>query len=489
MARVPRGRLRGAGVSLIVNAMRRVRPPQAAAGFLVIAALAGVLVGATLLAAARAYDLPEVGDPAAAALKPSEERRLGEVLRVELRATLPLVHDIELNAYIQSLGSRLGASEKDFHFLLVNDKRINAFATPGGVIAVNSGLLLAAETESELAGVLAHEISHVEHRHLARLLALSRHDSWLHTFGLVAAILGGVYNSDLALAGAHLTQGLALERRFSYTQSFEHEADAGGQARLASAGFSPAGMPAFFARLARREGESRAPEFLRTHPLTAERLERAQERAARLGRGQAPSDTRFHFAAARLAALLDPRDFAHTEDATPLGLYRRAVAMTASGSGGEAARLLADLPEKSRSIEIGLALAQARLARGDAGGALAEARRLRRLYPRHPALLHIMAGALIRQGRARAALDTLNDIADRAPALPELFRRMGEAAEASGNARLAQEFLADYYAANGRLPEALKQLGLAEQGAPRAARERIAAKRERITALLQGMKK
>src|SRR5690606_6183983 len=183
--------------------------------------------------------------------------------------------DPEVTEYIRALGLRLSSQAHDgsqrFNFFMVRDTSINAFALPGGFIGVNAGLMLETQQESELAGVLAHEVAHVTQRHIARSLAAQSRNSLVSTAAMLAAILLGAAagGGDAAMAGVAAAQSLAIQQQISFTRSNESEADRVGLGILARAGFDPNGMPAFFETMARRAGtsEMNIPEMLRTHPV------------------------------------------------------------------------------------------------------------------------------------------------------------------------------------------------------------------------------
>ncbi len=169
----------------------------------------------------------------------------------------------------------------------MKDERINAFALPGGYIGVNSGLLLASETESELAGVLAHEISHVTQRHIARAAYDSQRTSIMSMAAMLAALVLGAASDmggDAMQGVVTASQALAAQRQINFTRAHEHEADRVGIELLSGAGFDPYGMASFFEKLGRRYGGSSqyVPEMLLTHPVSADRVAEARERARQL---------------------------------------------------------------------------------------------------------------------------------------------------------------------------------------------------------------
>lgn len=227
--------------------------------------------------------LPDLGSQAANFLSASDAEKLGKAFIRRSRYQQPYVSDPELVSYINRLGNRLlevsDDAEEDYQFYLIDNNVINAFAVPGGHIALHTAILVKSESESELASVIAHEISHVSQRHIARKLENSRYDSWIALGALLAAAAAG--GSDGAQAAFGIANASIIERQLSYSRAFESEADSLGIRLLSRAGFDPNAMPIFFKRLLdeSRINQSNAPEFLRSHPLTINRI---AESAARV---------------------------------------------------------------------------------------------------------------------------------------------------------------------------------------------------------------
>jgi len=275
------------------------------------------LLAALLLAVpgVLAQGLPDLGDVAQAGFTPLQERRLGESIMREIRADRAFYDDAEATDYINGLGNRLASrsteSRQDFEFFLIRDSQINAFALPGGFIGVNTGLMLAGQSESEVAGVLAHEIAHVTQRHIARMLQQQQQSSITSIATLAAALLLARVNTQAAEAAFAFGQAGAIQNQLNFTRENEREADRVGLQILDQAGFDPRGMAGFFERLQRatRVYESGAPSYLRTHPLTFERIADMQNRTEAMGYRQVPDSLEFQLIRAKLRAQLDaPRD-------------------------------------------------------------------------------------------------------------------------------------------------------------------------------------
>ncbi|MCL4721143.1 MAG: M48 family metalloprotease, partial [Gammaproteobacteria bacterium] len=266
------------------------------------------------LPAATGDDLPDIGSPADSVLSREREQQIGRAIYRSLLDTERVMSDPEIQEYVQDVGQRLASQAQDggfrFRFFVINDPAINAFALPGGYIGVHSGLLLAAATESELAGVLAHEISHVTQRHISRAVFANQRSSILTMAALFGAILlGAVGGGGDAVTGAiAAAQGAAVQQQINFTRANEYEADRVGVGVLAAAGFDPMGMPAFFETLARQTGPlaSQAPEFLRTHPVTVTRIAETRGRAAAYPRPAVQDSAGFVLARARIRVLTSP---------------------------------------------------------------------------------------------------------------------------------------------------------------------------------------
>lgn len=226
--------------------------------------------------------LPDLGSKASNYLTELEAEKLGRAFIRQSRYRLPYISDPELTGYINRLGQRLldvsDDAGADYNFYLIDNNVINAFAVPGGHIALHTAILTKSDSESELASVVAHEISHVTQSHISRKLENSRFDSWLALGALLAAAAAG--GADAAQAAFGITNASIIDRQLTYSRAYETEADSLGIRLLSRAGFDPQAMPRFFKRLLdeSRVNESHAPEFLRSHPLTINRIAESAER-------------------------------------------------------------------------------------------------------------------------------------------------------------------------------------------------------------------
>ena len=238
-------------------------------------------------APASGSDLPDLGSPAATVLSKADEYRLGAMIAHELRQQNALLEDPEVSEYVNNIGDRLASQSamgaQDFHYFVVRDTSINAFAVTGGYVFINAGLILATATESELAGVMAHETAHITQHHIARMLADQSRQSLPTIAALIGAILLGAIGGGQAAEGAiAATQGMAVQHQINFTRDNEWEADRVGIGYLAGAGFDPYGMGSMFETMARRQGLAATyiPAMLIDHPMDSDRVAEQHARAA-----------------------------------------------------------------------------------------------------------------------------------------------------------------------------------------------------------------
>ena len=304
------------------------------------------------------YDqLPDLGSSAATIISAREEQMVGDDFIRRARQHLPFISDPELLIYINEVGHRIAEAsnhpEQSFNFYLIEDSNINAFAVPGGHIAVHTGLILEAENEDQLASVLAHEVAHVTQHHIARGIEKSK-GSTLKTLATViaAAALGG----QAAQAALIYANASAIEKQLSYGREFEREADAIGIRSLYAAGYSPDEMPGFFRTLQRwsRIRESGAPEFLRSHPLTVSRISESAARTENYPDAPLADQTSFKYTKAKMRAMyaenipaelaLIEAEIVDTEDAAPADLrFSYALILMRANKYDQARSEIADL--------------------------------------------------------------------------------------------------------------------------------------------------
>ncbi|WP_417613876.1 M48 family metalloprotease [Oceanisphaera sp.] len=252
-----------------------------------------------------ANSLPDIGTAGVTAMSIEREARFGQAFTRFARANQPVINDPVLNEYVTDLGLKL-LSQADsvrfpFRFLLINDDSINASAFLGGVVQLHTGLFLYADNESELASVIAHEITHVTQRHIARYLESQSRSTPLTVAGLVGSVALAVVNPQAGMAALQTTLGLKMQSAINYTRDNEFEADRIGLRLLHNAGFDPEAMAGFFQKLADKyQFASTPPPMLLTHPLPTSRIAEARSRARDYPKQHYPESLDFQFAKARV---------------------------------------------------------------------------------------------------------------------------------------------------------------------------------------------
>ncbi len=255
--------------------------------------------------------LPDLGDSSGRLISPAQEKQLGDAFFRSLHRRIQINQDSEIQEYIQAIGRQLVANSdapsNPFHFFVVIDKQINAFAGPGGYIGINSGLILLSESESELAAVMAHEVAHVTQRHLYRAFEAASQLSLPTAAATLAAILLGTQSPELGQAALIAIQAGNTQFQIDFTRDNEKEADRVGIQTLVRSNFNPRSMPVFFERLQQssRFYGSSIPEFLRTHPVSASRISDTRGRADKFPYKQFPDSTGYLLAKAKLKVLTE----------------------------------------------------------------------------------------------------------------------------------------------------------------------------------------
>jgi predicted Zn-dependent protease len=371
--------------------------------------------------------LPTLGQPADLISDGPTEVRLGQAWLRQLRGSASLWPDPLVRDYIEGLLYKLSLHtslvQPNFSSVVVDDTQVNAFAVPGGVVGINTGLILTSDSEDELAGVLAHELGHLSQRHFARSQEANQYNQWLALAGLLASIAGvvagGAGAGDLGVAVGASAQAIAVQNQLRYSRDYEQEADRLGLQTLTEAGYDPRAMPEFFLKLdrsTRRLGY--LPEFLLTHPLSTTRLSDLARRVADSPRTALTSHPEFQFIQVRLqvaysqqldeliAAFRNSLDSESNTDASRLGLSLALLRKSDMvGARDALAPLLKSEPNRLdfRISDIDLDLATRNYA-----SAYDKARRSLALFPNQPSLLQRLTQAALPLGKAdsiRADLD------------------------------------------------------------------------------------
>lgn len=465
------------------------------------AVLAATLISGTAAAQDR-YNLPSLGLPADTVLSPQEEAKLGADVVAQMYAAGYIVDDPQLNDYLAQIGWRLAAVGSEhppqFHFYLIADNDINAFALPGGYIGVNSGLLVATHNESELAAVMAHEEAHVTQRHIARAANDNRVADLATWLAMLGAIIAGSANPNVVIGALSAGQAINYQRQINYTRGDEMEADRIGIRTLAAAGYDPRAMAEFFERL---EQQSRLygnqiPDILLTHPVDSVRVAEAQERAAQYPQRNVPSSFEYYLMRARARVLQTdlPSDavayYATQLSAgtdAPAERYGYAFALLQAGRAHAALHALQPLV-KAHPDQPNVVLLQASvlLQLNQDQPAVTALTKLLSDYPRYEPAILADAEALLQSGQPEAARQVLLSHDPALATNPQTYRLLGMIARRMGDIAEAQYQMANYYAARGDLRRALDQLdaGLSLSNIRDQQRAKLAARRRELIANL-----
>jgi predicted Zn-dependent protease len=430
-------------------------------------------------AALLAEGLPDLGDVSQTVLTPQQERQLGWQSMLQIRNSRQFLEDAEVNDYLNQIGYRLVEHSAEpgsgFEFFALNDYNVNAFAMPGGYVGVNVGLLLTTQSESELAAVLSHEIAHVTQHHTARIIAGTQSSSWESMAALAIAILASRSNSQASQAAIAGVQARAIQQQLDYTRTHEQEADRIGFEVLQKAGFNTHAMPEFLDRLqkATRLLENNAPSYLRTHPVTSDRIADIQNRVQKQPFLLLPDGLDFQLVRTKLiGAQKTPAEavayFRGALGARKFGnpvaqRYGLVDALLRDRKVAEAAQELAVLRKQAKpNAMIDSLTGQVKRANGDAD-ALAFYRHAVQTWPQHRALVYDYADLLIRNGQAETAATLLAEQVLKRPGDPLLYQLQARAYGQLNKPLEQHQALAYQYAWKGNLHAAIEQLELAKQ--------------------------
>ena len=425
-------------------------------------------------------ELPDMGASADTILSRAEEAEYAKALVRQMRAYEVLNEDPLISAYFKDMGFRLASNsnrpDKAFTFVVINQDVVNAFAAPGGVIALYSGLILAADDENEVAGVLSHEIAHVTQQHLYRAIESQQ----AMTIPLALAMLGLILvggGSGEAIQGALLGgQAAAVQAQINFTRQNESEADRIGIQTLSMAGYDPIGMAEFFekmGRISRPMGEG-PPEYLRTHPVSVSRITEAKDRVQNMPKPPPSDSLDFYLVQTRLRAMIEEYPdtalewFNHRIERADVSqseadalFYGQAIALQRKGQYTKARKLLESLLARNQHIAYELQLADLDLDSGKEDAALDRLGGLYHNFSGNHAISMQYGRALLRDkdpGQAETASVILRQQLLTHPDDPALYELYARASNTAGDKVRAKEAIAESYYLRGNIHEAVLQL-------------------------------
>ncbi|PPC90233.1 MAG: peptidase M48 Ste24p [Methylobacter sp.] len=425
--------------------------------------------------------LPDIGDSSGTLISPAQEIELGEAFFRSLHSQLAINQDPEIQHYIQTIGKNLVINSDNpgypFHFFVVLENDINAFAGPGGYIGVNSGLILTTEAESELASVMAHEIAHVTQRHLYRAFEAASRLSIPTAVATLAAILIGTQSPGLGQAAIVAAQAGSAQFQINFTRENEEEADRVGMQTLAGSQYDPRSMPTFFERLqqATRYVGQNVPEFLRTHPVTSSRISDSRGRAETYPYKQFPDSMAYQLAKAKLRILTteDPKQalayFQNrltlgTEEQRAISRYGFGLALLNMQKLEEAETIFLELV-KNYPDQPQFLTAMARTAQESKNfpKALSLYEKASKQFPDNEGIKFEFIRSLLKTGNPELAKKNLQSLNAKVQKSPLFYELIAEAYSEMKQPAESHRYLAEYYYVSGQSREAITQIRLAQK--------------------------
>lgn len=429
---------------------------------------------------AHADGLPDLGDASQESVSPQMERQIGEQSMFQIRADNSYLDDPEVYDYLNRLGGRLVANSSEpgqpFEFFAIQDNAINAFAIPGGFVGVNTGLMQLAQNESELASVLSHEISHVTQHHYARMISGQRYDSLGALAAVAVAILAARNNPQASATAIVGAQAGVMQHQLNFTREHEKEADRIGIGILDKSGFDTRAMPSFFERLqkATQLMEGNTPSYLRTHPVTTERIADVDSRVQQIPFHLVPDSLDFQLIRARLIAMQKtPQDAVAFFDSAlgekkfgnPIAhRYGLVLSLLRHNQPKRATQEFSTLHKQAPPNAIIEALA-GQIKRLDKQNkeTVAFYRNALKNFPHSHALIYDYAEVLLQERLYEEALKLLDEQITQNGNDPRLYELQARAYAALGRHQEEHHVLAYNYILHGNLFGAIEQLELAKE--------------------------
>ncbi|MDD4914846.1 MAG: M48 family metalloprotease [Methylococcales bacterium] len=425
--------------------------------------------------------LPDMGDSSGTLLSPDQEKELGESFFRNLHAETTINADPEIQQYIESIGHQLASHSlspsSPFHFFVVMDPNINAFAGPGGYIGVNSGLILLTEAESELASVLGHEIAHVTQRHLYRSAESANRMSIPSIAATLAAILIGTQSPMMGQAALMGVQAGNVQFQINFTRDHEKEADRVGMSTLFDSNYDPRSMPIFFERMqqATRFYGNGVPEFLRTHPMSESRVADTRGRAETYPFRQYPDSIGYQLTKAKLRVMLEAdkkvagqyfmgQALQGTPEQRAVASYGMGLVYLESLQYDQASRLFAHLTaEYPNQPQYIAALARTASESHDYEKANKLYAAAVSKFPSDQPLKIEYVRSLLKSAQPAQALDVLQSLSDKLKKQPQYFELLSQTYSDLHRPGESHRYLAEYYYVTGQTQEAIMQIRLARE--------------------------
>ncbi|MDC3332714.1 M48 family metalloprotease [bacterium] len=422
--------------------------------------------------------LPELGDSASSSFSLNKEYQLGRAWLKAFRSQVSTVSDPQLQDYVETLIYKLATyselKDRRLDIVIVNNKSINAFAVPGGVVGVHNGLILNANNEGELASVLSHELAHLSQRHFSRSVEAQKRNAIPNMAGLLAGILlGATAGADAGMAAITASQAASLQKKLRYSRLNEQEADREGMQTMVRANMDPNATAAMFETMMKlsRYAGNRPPEFLLTHPLTESRVSDAKNRARQYQRKVYVDNPEFQIIKARieLGFMANSNDAVKRfrikttkNDYPEAAEYGLVLALTANSEYKEAQeRLTTLLNNHPNSIHYIIAQAELLMAQSQYDKAILITENALKISPENHSLTMTLSHALLKANEPQKAEVLLQEHVKIRPNDPDIWYLLAETYGLAGNIIGVHRARAEYFVLNGQISRATKQLSYA----------------------------
>jgi predicted Zn-dependent protease len=446
----------------------------------VLVVLLSVLLSTGSPGRAQELKLPNLGESSTSMFSAEFEHQLGRTWLRIFRSQVPTVDDPLLHDYLEhliyTLVSHSKLEDRRVEVVIVDSPEINAFAVPGGVIGINNGLLLYAQTEDELVTVLSHEIAHLSQRHFSRGVEFQQKNQPLTLAAMLASfVLLATVGGDAGIAAMSATQAASQSSALRYSRTNEQEADRVGMQTLVDAGFDPHAAPNMFERMmqaSRYSNTERIPEFLRTHPLSENRIADTRNRARQYPKQEPSVSLDYQLMRARVANQLatSPQEaiqkfrgeLSGTPRSTEAATYGLVLALTSARKTDQAGLELDSIWSKNPDrVEYIIADAEIDMARNQPDKAAEKLAARLKVTPGNHALTMAYAKALMMDQKPHIAEEVLVAQSKLNPGDPGLWYLLAEVQGLSGNIVGLHQSRAEYFILNGNLDQADKQLSYA----------------------------
>jgi predicted Zn-dependent protease len=436
-----------------------------------------LLASAPSSAAETNVDLPELGDSASSLFSSQQEYNLGRAWLKAFRSQIRTDPDPLLQDYLEDLVYKIAAHsqvrDRRLQVVVVDNRAINAFAVPGGVVGVHNGALLVANTEAELASVLSHELAHLSQRHFARGVEQQQRASIPTMAALLGSlVLAATAGGDAGIAAMTATQAAALQNQLTFSRENEQEADRVGMSTLVDTGYDPNAFGTMFDNMQasmRYSSGRNIPEFLLTHPLTESRISDARNRAREYPRNVYVDSLDYQLMRARVEVHFadNPaeaikrfkarlRSGSRSPEADHYGL---AIAYLAQGDPVNARDNLASLLAKDpRRIAYVIADAQIDVAGGQLEQAAQKLQKQLAIVPDNHALTMAYADTLLKSNQPQRAEALLTEHSKTHSEDPSVWYLLAETHGLAGNIVGVHQARAEYFVLTGVLDKAQQQL-------------------------------